>query len=73
MMIASIQSDINLVLMLFACFIGLAIGMVMLAAQVACRKIKDDFRQEGGMKGWAKKSAPKAAGKVLRRIVLGMW
>lgn len=73
MTFASIQSDINLVLTVFACFLGLAVGVVMLLARLACRKVRDDFRKEGGVQGWARKSAPKLAGKLLKRAILKKW
>ena len=72
-MIASIQSDINLVLIVFACFFGLAIGVAFLVLRLLCRKVKDDYRKEGGAKGWASKSAPKAAGLMLKRLVFKKW
>ena len=72
-MIASIQSDINLVLTVFVCFFGFAIWMAFLILRLLCRKIGNDFRKEGGVEGWARKSAPKAAGKVLKRLILKKW
>lgn len=73
MIIASIQSDFGLALTVFCCFFGLVIGVAMLVLRLICRKIGNDFRKEGGLQGWAKKSAPKMAGKLLRRVILKKW
>jgi hypothetical protein len=71
--IASIQSDIGMVLTVFGCFFGFAVGMAFLALRLICRKVRNDFRKEGGVQGWARKSAPKAAGLMLKRVIFRKW
>lgn len=73
MILADIMSDINMVLTVFCVFFGLVIGLAILALRFVGRSMRDDWRKQGGAKGWARKSAPKAAGKLLRWLIFRRW
>ena len=73
MILASIQSDINLVLTIFACFFGLVVGLAMLALRLVCRKVRDDWREQGGAEGMARKAATKGTAMLLKRLIFKKW
>jgi hypothetical protein len=73
MSIASIQSDINTALAIFACFFGLVMGLAMLALRLICRNIRDGYRKDGGAEGMAKKVATKGIALLLKRLIFKKW
>jgi hypothetical protein len=73
MTFASIQSDINTALAIFACFFGLVMGVAVLVLRLVCRKVRDDYRKQGGAEGMARKVATKGTALLLKRLILKKW
>lgn len=73
MIYASIQSDLNLVLGLFAGCIGLVFGVVMVIGLATSRHMKNDYDQKGRAKGLAKKAGTTMLTALLKRLFIGRW
>ncbi|MEO2092207.1 MAG: hypothetical protein ABGY75_22350 [Gemmataceae bacterium] len=73
MILASIQSDINLVLALFGGCVGLTLSLIVMAGYLTARQVKKDYRRKGGGRGLARKAGTTMLSALLKRLFLGRW
>jgi len=69
MILADIQSDINLVLGFFGFFFGFALAIAFLVARLVLRRGQQEYKEAGGHKQLAKNAAKKGAAALLKKFI----